>query len=370
MSKNSEKSPNSFNFELTTTQACNFNCEYCFEHDCEYPTENIITKNLDIVIRKMKDLFNDFWFQSEFETKKINFWGGEPSLNMNFIEKVVEEFIDDESISFFIFTNGSKIKELLPTILKFKGRKNKFNVQISYDGEPVNDRRKTKQGTFSSSIVFDAMELLYQNDIRFQTKSTICYYDFHHLPEVWDHFKVLKERYKDIFYALTIDYHHVEFEKYKKDIEDSLLKVAKREIEFFKENKRFLSNIFSAKKKHCQCGKQMLTIDVDGKAYYCHGCLYSKNKDDFSFSSIDDEDFVKKVRKNYDIFYDSHPVIDECENCAALSCLRCNVTKYDHSNKKDFNSRWYDYTSQEDLCKYYILAGKIGRAMLNILKEE
>jgi len=40
----------------------------------------------------------------------------------------------------------------------------------------------------------------------------------------------------------------------------------------------------------------MLTIDVDGKAYYCHGCLYSEKKNEFSFGSVEDDDFLDKIK--------------------------------------------------------------------------
>jgi radical SAM protein with 4Fe4S-binding SPASM domain len=320
------------------------------------------------VIEKMKEVFNSELYKSKFGSTKINFWGGEPSLNMGMIEKVTEAFEDDETISFFIFTNGSKIEELLPILLKFRER---FQIQLSYDGEPVNFRRKTKSGNYTSTIVLNAMEVLHKNKIDFQIKSTIGYSDFHHLPAVWESFKNIVSKYgNNLHYAVTVDYHNIEFEKYKDIIETALLEVAKKELSYHRKNDTFLSNIFVASKKYCGCGKTMLTIDVDGKAYYCHGCMYSDKKDDFVFGSIDDHDFLDKIINNYKKFYDNQPVIDECETCPALTCLRCNVTKYEQSSKDNFNDKWYDFTSQEELCKYYMLAGKIGRAMLNILKEE
>lgn len=370
MSENLETKRGQFNFEITTTQACNFSCSYCFENDCETPTDNIVTKRIDIIIERMKTAFNDEWFKSKFDSVKINFWGGEPTLNMEVIEKVTESFEDDETVSFFIFTNGSRIDDLLPILLKFK-ESDRFGLQLSYDGEPVNYRRKTKLGTYSTSVVWKAMETLKANQIKFHIKSTITYHDFHYLPEVWDHFKLIRQTYgENIQYSVTVDYHNIEFEKYRDDMETALLKVAKKELWYHKEHGRFLSNVFTAQKKFCACGKTMLTVDVDGRVYYCHGCLYSGKKDEFVFGSVEDNDFIDKIKLNYEKFYDNQPVVDECESCSALSCLRCNVTKYEHSSKDKFNDKWYDFTSQEELCKYYMLAGKIGRAMLNILKED
>lgn len=367
MKNNSEKQLEEFVFELTTTQACNFVCSYCFENDCKIPSDNEITNRIDEVIERMKYIF-DGLLKSEFGSIKINFWGGEPTLNIDVIKKVVDAFEDDERISFFIFTNGSLIEKLLPILLRVKQR---FQVQLSYDGEPVNFRRKSKTGSYTTEIVRKAMQILHQNGIKFQIKSTIAYSDYHHLPEVWDDFKHIRETYGNhINYSVTVDYHHIEFDKYKDQIETALISVAKKELEYHKKTNSFLSNIFIPSKKYCGCGKTMLTIDVDGKAYYCHGCIYSDEKENFQFGNLFEKYFLEKIIANYEDFYDNQPVIDDCEKCVALTCLRCNVTKYESSDKIYFRDRWYDFSSQKELCKYYKLAGRIGRAMLNILKEE
>jgi len=51
----------------------------------------------------------------------------------------------------------------------------------------------------------------------------------------------MRETYgKHIKYSVTVDYHNIEFQKYKDEIENALLEVARKEIEFYKENKQFL----------------------------------------------------------------------------------------------------------------------------------
>jgi len=360
--------------ELTTTQACNFRCEYCFENDYCTPDDNIVTNRLDEVIESLKNLFTSEFFEENFGLGKITFWGGEPTLNTKLIEKVVDSFIDDKRIGFFIYTNASRMKEMLPIFNKLKGEKIKneprFTIQISYDGNPVHDmRRKTRSGEPSSKICLEAMKLLKDNDIPFALKATLAQRDFKYLPEIWNDFEKLHNEF-GTSYSLTSDYENPEIYKYWDEIEEALLEISKKEYHFYKKHGRFLSNLFKGSKRFCSAGKNMFTIDIDGRMFLCHGCLYSDSKEDLSFSSIFEDDFIEKIKESYDKFFITERQPEECENCVAGLCIRCNTRKYISSNKEEFLDKWYDYTSQKDLCDFYKMLGRIGRALTEILKEE
>jgi radical SAM protein with 4Fe4S-binding SPASM domain len=374
MSNSSKSKLPRYLVELTTTQSCNFRCNYCFENDKKTPYENVVFNNLEFVKKQINKVFNDEWFNSKFETFQIAFWGGEPSLNINMFHNIIDEFEKNEKISFYIYTNGTMVKEMLPSLLKCKGKKvggePKFITQISYDGNPANDlTRIPKNGRIGSEIVKEALSILKENDLDFSLKATLEHKNFKYLPEIWDDFYNLYKSFGErVKYALTIDYHNIEIEKYYKDLEKSLLEIAKREKEFYKETKRFLSTIFEMKKAFCSAGKQSMTIDIDGSIYLCHGCLYSSSKEELKYSSIFSDTFLDDIKnkfKEVNTFF-----IEECENCVSMLCLRCNVKKYELSNKKIFLDKWNDYTNQKELCKYYKLCGRIGRALLEVLKEE
>ena len=364
MKNNSE----TFAIEITVTPACNFRCEYCFESN---KTKSILSINEDIIIKKVREIFNSKWVNKNFVYKNITFWGGEPTLNENFILKILNEFYNDDDISFYLYTNGSNVDFLLPflqkSINKKVGLKDKFSIQFSYDGNPVHDlRRKTITGQNTSNIIKENMNKLFNLGINFTTKSTITYKDYKFLPEIWDDFYELNKKFK-IRYGLTIDYHKVEFLKYKDEIEETILKIAKKEHNYFSENGRFLSNIFERNKAFCSCGKSMTIIDHDGYFYYCHGCIYSENIKPYAY--ITDNDIIEKIEKNYSLFEFNDRQPDDCSICIALSCLRCNVKKAEFSTKENFIDKWYDYTCQEQLCEYYKLVGRIGRALYNIINE-
>jgi sulfatase maturation enzyme AslB (radical SAM superfamily) len=368
------KQKSRYSIELVPEAACNFRCDYCFEHGTVPPKKNVLNKNLNLVIKQIEKIFNDPWFYSKFEDKNITFWGGEPTLNIDFIEKIVDYFLYREDVTFYIYSNGSRMHKLLPILLRCKDIKSvidkKFDVQISYDGEDLqNLHRKLsfKSKKTSAEIVKENIELLYQNRIKFSLKSTISYKDFHLLENTWDEFADFYKRYK-IRLALTPDYHNVEFYKYRDKIERTLLNIAKKELQFYKEHGQFLSNILNGTKMYCGCGKAMASFNSDGKMYYCHGCFYSKKINEAA--TIFDDNLIETIKHNYNYFFENSKASEDCVKCVALTCLKCNVKKFEESNKENFLERWYDYTNQEELCEYYKLTGKIGRAILNILEEK
>lgn len=356
-----------FTIEVTTTDSCNFDCEYCFEREFNV-TKSILDKNYDTLVKKINELIDSEWLMSIADDIQITFWGGEPSLNLAMIENIVRDFKDDQRIKFYIYTNGSRIEELMPTLLSVKPR---FRVQVSYDGLPIHDLRRTNhKGEKTSHIIRKAITLLKDNGIPFGLKSTVMYKDFKYVPQAWDDIYNLKKEFEDtIKYALTVDYHNVSFLEHVDEIEEALLKIAKKEIDYQKKTGEFFSNIFLPSKRICQTDR-MITVDTKGKVYLCHGCIYSDQSDELHFTDIFDNDFVKKIEDNFRRFSKAKEIpVEECSTCVAVSCLRCSVKKFENSNKTDLVDKWYDYACQKELCDYYKLTGKIGRAIIEIIKE-
>lgn len=377
MNKESEKELNKgiYGLEITTTQACNFRCSYCFEkdHSCEK-----ILLNKDIIIKRVNELLEADWFQDQYSGIKIILWGGEPTMNMPLCQDLMKAFESNKRVCFFLYTNGSTIKELILTleILNrrpfIKKNMSKVTVQVSYDGAPTHKlNRKDRDGKSTVAIVLYAIGLLDAHGIDYGLKATMSWKDYKYLPECWDDYYELNSKVgSKIKYALTVDYYNVEFDKYKDEVEEALIEVSQREIKFFRERGYFLSNIFRNNQSLCATGKSMAVIDTNGDVYNCHGCIYSKCSNDFKYSNIFDENFINRIRRANILYKNNHIEPEECKECIATSCLRCNVKKYEESNKKTHLDRWYDYPAQEDLCNYYKLIGKISNAIGSILKGE
>lgn len=354
-----------FSIELTTTNACSFRCSYCFESDFRERI-NLLNKDYDKLVLRLRQLIDSDWMHEIADRVVITFWGGEPTLNSDLIYRIVEEFSNDSRVHFYIYTNGSRINQLIPSILKVGSR---FRVQVSYDGNPIHDlRRRTIDNKPTSGILFKGFETLDRHNIKFGLKSTITYPDFVHIGEAWDDILSLRKKYgRNIKYSLTVDYHNTKFEDYRKIVENGLIDIARSEYKFYKIQGYFLSNIFEEQRKTCDMS-YILAIDVKGNMYPCHGCIYSN--EELSFGNVFDNGFIDTVKQNHKKFTYTEKTDEACSNCVALSCIRCNVKKYEMSCKEDFIERWTDYTAQKNLCEYYKLAGRIGRGLYKVLLGE
>lgn len=363
-----------YGLEITTTEACNFNCRYCFERNHK-PEPIKLTK--EIVIKRVNELLNSQWFQDHHCGIKIILWGGEPTLNRNLCISLMEEFKDNEKICFFVYTNGSTTYEMMPTYKKLKNKpfikegQSKLTVQVSYDGNPLHDKNRVdKNGNATSDLIYEAIAFLHQHGIDYGLKATMSWDDYKHLPEAWDDFRFLHTQFgSKIRYALTVDYYNVQFNKYRDEVEKALIKVAEKEIKFYKKYKYFLSNIFRHNRSICATGKSMAVVNTNGDVFNCHGSIYSKCSEDFKYGSIFDDNFINSIERRYNLYKDNDIEPEECKECIATSCLRCNVKKYEESNKETHLERWFDYPAQKDLCGYYKLVGKISAAMGSIIKE-
>ena len=362
-----------YGLEITTTQACNFQCTYCFERSHE-PEEQLLDARL--IVKRVNELLEAEWFRKQYSGIKLILWGGEPTMNMPLCKTLMEVFRENRRIAFFVYTNGSTIDNFMPTLRRLKDQPfikkgiSKVTIQVSYDGNPLHDlNRIDRCGETTSRMVVHAIRELHKYGIDYGLKATLTWKDYKHIGEAWDDFEVLHRLFgPKIKYALTMDYYNVEFSKYQDVIEQKIVEIAQKEIKFFKKHGYFLSNIFRSNKAFCATGKSMAVIDVNGDVYNCHGSIYSKCSNDFKYANIFDKNFINNIQKANKLYRDNHIEPDECTECIAGACLRCNVKKYEESSKETHLDRWYDYPAQKDLCKYYQMVGKVGAAIESILK--
>ena len=377
MSKKSETDCNVekgvFGFEVTTTEACNFKCKYCFERE-HVPTETKITAS--IIEDRVEQLFQADWFKEQYDGIKLILWGGEPMANVNLCRNLFNAFMHDERVCFFIYTNGSFINRYMDILRELKRKpfvKNtpKITIQVSYDGNPSHDlNRIDKMGNPTSKKAIHAIADLDAWGINYGLKATIAWRDYHLLPKCWMDYLELHNLWKDkIKMALTVDYYNVEFHKYKEQVTEALLEIASKEVMFFRRNNRFLSNIFNGNKAICATGRSMLCVNTDGNVYNCHGSIYSSCANELKYTNIFSKNFINSIEKANRFYKNSDIEPKECENCIAGTCLKCNVKKYEESDKETFLERWMDYSAQGELCEYYQLVGKIGSAMKSILRS-
>ena len=372
-----------YNIDLTTTANCNFRCSYCFENTF-FRNKNF--DQVELFTKRVDELLDSTFFKKNYEKLTIHFWGGEPTLNPECIRYVFNHYKDNDYVSFFLFTNGSNLDPLMDIFIENSkkmvvGNQQKITIQISYDGKPLQDiHRKNKSNKLTGDATREVICNMLENKIPTILKSTLTTDSFKYLSDARnDIFNIFKKYpQNDLFregtYFPTIDYHNLnkynneEIENSYKVLEEQLLIVAKEEVKFFKKNNRFFFVWFNNNKALCSGGRDVVTIDWDGKVYKCHGCLYSSNKEQHCISNLTDDTFVYDLEKSHDFHnfnFSFEPL--ECKQCIATFCLRCNVEKFECSNKNDYLDKWRDYTNQSTLCNYFKINGKVSRALKQIL---
>jgi len=369
---------NFFTLEITTSALCNLGCTYCFEG--EKVNKQRLDDKLDVLKVRIYELLNSEWLKENYDGLNISFWGGEPTLNPDLIVNIMQEFQDRDDCDFHLYTNAydrRRLDKILDNV-----NTSKLNVQISYDGKSINDMfRLTLTGKTTSAEVVENMEYFAKKGIAISLKSTIPLKSMSGLHKTWLDFKQLRDRFIQypnilVTYSPTIDYvDEIPKENHPQLIENfrnEMLKIAKEEIVFFKENGYHLCSWFNGSdtKVHCSSGANMHAIDVDGNTYACHGSLYSPNKEAMKGGTITDPNFVDNVAKMSKLYsIPIRSVSDVCKDCVATTCMICPVASLDNSKKEEFFDRWTDRWVN-NMCGFYKAFGEIDRTVQSYLEKE
>lgn len=373
-----------YHIDLTVTDDCNFNCGYCFEHG--HFNKNYF-QDIDLFLTQINSLLESFFFKNNYHMIGIGFWGGEPTLNEKVIREIINYYKNNDKVKFFIYSNGSMIDDYMDILIEFSqkrltGGHPKLCIQMSYDGNPVHDiYRRSKDNKLTSTLVRNNIRTLYKQKIPSVVKSTITPETLKYLSyaraDILDLHKEFNfpDLFKSSNYFPTIDYYNLnsygdeEIEQYKKELEEELIKVAKEEIEYFKQNGVFFFSWFSENRALCSAGKDMVCINWDGNIFKCHGSLYENECGDHFICNLNDSELIRKLIKSHELHstnFGYQP--KKCKDCFVSFCLRCNPVKYNLSEKENYIDKWRDYTVQPRLCSFYEINGKIVLALRQLLK--
>lgn len=119
---------------LQVTQRCNFRCKYCI-----YSEENLLNRCHSDLEMSLETAYKavDFYYQHSVDCDEIgiSFYGGEPLLSFELIQRVVdyaERLFAGKRVTFRLTTNASLLDE--EKVRYFTTEKHNFNVLISLDG--------------------------------------------------------------------------------------------------------------------------------------------------------------------------------------------------------------------------------------------
>jgi uncharacterized protein len=138
---------------IFTTNNCNLQCTYCFEHADK--TIHVCNMKLDIFINTFTELFLNRGFA---RSVTISFFGGEPLLNFPFILKAVEYinnfgYTHDINFNYSITTNGTILNDEIIHFLM----DNHFQIMVSIDGtKTLHDKNRLfKNGKGSYDTILE-----------------------------------------------------------------------------------------------------------------------------------------------------------------------------------------------------------------------
>ena len=165
---------------LETTNACNFRCRYCIFsglydgfriHGNDFMSFDVAKKAVDLYYK----LFDTYKYLNPLRDPKIGFYGGEPLLNINLIENVVEYANKlfakyKENLLYTLTTNGSLLGKYAEFLLQ-----NNFQIFVSIDGpKEVHDtNRILANGAPTFDLIMNNIEQYYRTAEKLGKQTTL-----------------------------------------------------------------------------------------------------------------------------------------------------------------------------------------------------
>lgn len=330
-------------FTILPTDACNMACAYCFENNKK--SKKFDNKKIDLLEDFIKDILSK---DKERILKKLHivWYGGEPLLGKNSIEKLTQKFnticaIYNLEYSSTIVTNGILLtKETWAFLQKSKIT----DVQITLDGiKEIHDKRRPlkSKGRNFEQILDNISQMPQGIDlcIRVNTDKLIAK-SFSEFLKQLDNYQIWPHRYKDI----KIDIRPLRTYSYNNEKEvsdripfdsfDSILHdLRKQKLKYFnawaeknnvKKGKlefRLPKNILN---DLCQTiyNPYSMVVDPEGYIYNCWEYIGDKEKQLFSIEEHYDKNKVLENRNIDSVLEDKCYTCKFLPVCSNISCPR------------------------------------------------
>lgn len=383
-----------YNVDIITTDGCNLRCKYCVESGFQGHTQKF-KKVETTILHKLGDkidaLLLNPWFNDGFDSVRVNFWGGEPTLNLEAMQYMLDRYADNDRVCFYVFTNAYNMEQFLKLYVKYKDvtvgdsyGEPKFGMQISYDGLPVQNikrvtvNEKTTGDKVRENIIkcIDLkVPVVLHPVITVDTFKNMfdCYLDYLDLYKYALSVYEKGQNFPRINYSPNLDYFNDNSNNFKleyfDDLYDNMLKIAEHmkneqisRPNLFKMSGEFFPWTSNFKQTSlCSVGTSITAMDGDGDFYFCHGAFFQSDPDTkqhFHIASVYDEDekWISKIQQvSNDCSKHRTEVPEKCTTCTTKMCLRCQVVSFARSEKKAFWDRWTDYNASNFNCKLFNL---------------
>ena len=192
---------------LNVTENCNLRCSYCYERVSDVWNQKRIM-NWEVA-KKAIDQFLYYIKKNEKKKISVRFFGGEPMLNWDLVEKSMDyiknQLTDDVRVSYIINTNGTLIDD---TRAKFLAENN-ISISLSVDGvKDIHDKyRVYPNGSGSFDIVSSNMNHLIANKCQFNLSVVCTEETLERLPDFLDY---VSKKQKDCDYRIPVCFNFVQ----------------------------------------------------------------------------------------------------------------------------------------------------------------
>lgn len=321
---------------------CNMACKYCYASGGTYGKEEGIMST-----KKSKDVAK-MLIKSYELIKEINFFGGEPFLNINAIEIICSEFLSEYNNKkidylprFTVVTNGTILNnELINLINEYK-----IKIMVSLDSsiEEINDYcRIFRDGKGSFNII--------DNNIKTMRKFTgepsiieATYTKLHYDNDI-SYLDIMKSNYErygikrniivkvsytnnalvdydENIYFNNININNIDGNTFEKRIllflSDGLIDVKLIEFLAGLNTKKYYLNF-------CNAGIGQIAIDINGNIYPCQMFVdVNLSNKDFCMGNVN-QGISKEYLEIIDELESINKSIEQCDNCNyKLTCREC-----------------------------------------------
>lgn len=187
---------------IMTTLACNLSCVYCYQ-------QGLVDRSLHMSVTtavKIKDWTIKKIIENRPREVIFHFYGGEPLINLDVLEKIMPEIIcaaKDNGANFtsYVTTNGTLLNK--KNILRLK-KWNLDNAQISIDGPQVihDERRPYINGNGTHDIILKNIEVALKEDIHVVVRINVDKQNLNHIEEL---FREMKQKGLDSYNGLQVN---------------------------------------------------------------------------------------------------------------------------------------------------------------------
>lgn len=391
---------------LEITDTCNLRCKYCtygdlYENYDERIDQYMNFDDIKILIDYLVDLWNSSLNISVNTNIYISFYGGEPLINMHFIEEIVLYISSKKllynKIIFSITTNGVLLKKYIKYLVE-----NDFKILISFDGNKYNNSyRIFKNGVNSFDRVFENIQFImvnypqyFQSNVNFNSvlhnrnsvSDTYNYIktEFNKTPRVNElnstgvkfvKVEEFNQMYKNITESL---YQSNEHELIKEEMFVNLIEIIEISLFIYKYSGNYFQNyndllqlnnkgIRSTPTGTCFPFSKKMFVSVTGKIYPCEriGSQFELGVVKNNQINIDFDCIAVKYNNYY------NKLMPQCSSCYNLDyCTQCI---YNLKDIDDFHPTCRGYSNENDfqnkIVKYMDYIGKNRNIYNRIINE-